>query len=78
MQATMTSKGQVTVPKSIRDELCLKPGDRIDFLLDNNGARITAVKASVKELKGMLAKPASAVSLAEMDDAIAKAIKSRL
>ena len=73
MQATMTSKGQVTVPKAIRDKLCLRPGDRIDFLLDDNGARITPVKPSVKELKGMLPKPSSPVSLAEMDDAIAKA-----
>ncbi len=73
MLATMTSKGQVTVPKPIRDKLRLKPGDRIDFLLDDGGARITPVRASVKELKGMLSKPASPVTLAEMDDAIAMA-----
>ncbi len=73
MQATMTSKGQVTVPKTVRDKLQLRPGDRIDFLLDDNGARMTPVKASVKELKGMLSKPTSPVSLAKMDEAIAKA-----
>ena len=78
MQATMTSKGQVTVPKPIRDKLRLKPGDRIDFLLDDSGARITPVKASVKELKGMLPKPASPVTLAEMDDAIARASRRNL
>ena len=78
MQATMTSKGQVTVPKPIRDKLRLKPGDRIDFLLDDSGARITPVKASVKELKGMLPKPASPVTLAEMDDAIARASRRKL
>lgn len=78
MQATMTSKGQVTVPKAIRDKLRLKPGDRIDFLLDDSGARITPVEASVKELKGMLPKPASPISLTEMDDAIAKASTRKL
>ncbi len=78
MQATMTSKGQLTVPKAIRDKLRLKPGDRIEFLLDDNGARITPVKASVKELKGMLPKPASPVTLAEMDEAIAKASRRKL
>ena len=78
MQATMTSKGQVTVPKPIRDKLRLKPGDRIDFLLEDGGARITPVKASVTELKGMLAKPASPVSLAEMDEPIARAGRRKL
>lgn len=78
MQATMTSKGQLTVPKAIRDKLRLKPGDRIEFLLDDNGARITPVKASVKELKGMLPKPASPVTLAEMDEAIVKASRRKL
>lgn len=73
MLATMTSKGQVTVPKPIRDKLRLKPGDRIEFLLEESGARITPVKAPVTALKGMLAKPASPVTLAEMDEAIARA-----
>ena len=77
MQATMTSKGQVTVPKTVRDKLQLKPGDRIDFLLDDNGARMTPVKASVRELKGMLPKPTSPVSLVEMDEAIAKASRRK-
>ncbi|WP_428098427.1 AbrB/MazE/SpoVT family DNA-binding domain-containing protein [Candidatus Rariloculus sp.] len=77
MLATMTTKGQVTVPKPIRDKLRLKPGDRIEFLLDENGARITPVKAPVTALKGMLAKPASPVTLAEMDEAIARAGRDR-
>jgi AbrB family looped-hinge helix DNA binding protein len=37
MSTTMTAKGQVTVPKVIRDELGLKPGDRVDFVLDGEG-----------------------------------------
>ena len=59
-------------------KLRLKPGDRIDFLLEDGGARITPVKASVTELKGMLAKPASPVSLAEMDEPIASAGRRKL
>ena len=34
MQATITGKGQVTVPKAIRDRLHLHPGDRLEFLVD--------------------------------------------
>ena len=75
MQSTITSKGQVTVPKPIRDELHLKPGDRIDFMLDEDGCgRVVPVTASVTQLKGMVPKPRSAVGLAEMDRAIEKAV----
>ena len=79
MQATITSKGQVTIPKPIRDRLRLKPGDRIDFVLDDDGdLRVAPVKAFVTQLKGMLSKPASPVTLAEMDEAIARASRRKL
>ena len=79
MQATITSKGQVTVPKPIRDKLHLKPGDVIDFVLDEDGdLRVAPVKASVTRLKGMLPQPASPVSLAHMNEAIAKASLRKL
>lgn len=78
MQATITAKGQVTVPKVIRDKLRLKPGDRIDFLLDASGElRVTPVTASVKQLKGMVPRPKKPVTLEQMDDAIARAYGRR-
>ena len=77
MQATITSKGQVTLPKPIRDKLHLRPGDKIDFVLDDDGLRVTPVTAPVTELKGMLPKPAAPVSLEEMDAAIAGAAARR-
>ena len=71
MQATITSKGQVTVPKAIREQLHLRPGDKLDFLLDEGGAlRVEPVTEPVTALKGMLPKPRRAVTLAEMDQAI--------
>lgn len=74
MYATITSKGQVTVPKAIRDRLHLKPGDKVDFVLDDDGElRVAPVKSSVKALKGMLAKPATPVTLEQMDEVIARA-----
>ena len=73
MHAAITSKGQVTIPKSIRDRLHLEPGDRIDSILDEAGdLRVTPVTAPVTRLKGMVRKPALPVSLAEMEHAIAK------
>ena len=72
MQATITSKGQVTLPKPIRDKLHLRAGDKIDFTLKGDGLWVTPVTASVTQLKGMVPKPAVPVSLREMDAAIAR------
>lgn len=73
MQATITSKGQVTVPKAIRDRLHLSPGDRIEFLVDEDGAvRVIPVTATLRQLKGMVQKPERAVSLSEMEEAISQ------
>lgn len=78
MQATITSKGQVTLPKPIRDRLHLRPGDKIDFLLDADGnLRVVPVTAPVTALKGILRRPEVPVTLEDMDRAIAKAAARR-
>ena len=74
MQATITSKGQVTLPKAIRDRFHLEPGDRIEFILERDDIlRVEPVTEPVTQLKGMLPKPAVPVTLQEMDEAIARA-----
>ncbi|MBI1731698.1 MAG: type II toxin-antitoxin system PrlF family antitoxin [Gammaproteobacteria bacterium] len=78
MTATLTSKGQVTVPKKIREILKLRPGDRLDFLVETDGTvRIAPVTASVKDLKGIVPKPSKSLSLEEMDRAIAAGAAKR-
>lgn len=72
MQATLTSKGQITVPKALRDRLHLSPGDRLAFVIDNDGSvRILPKRRSVRDLKGSLPRPAAPVSLEDMERAIA-------
>ena len=72
MHATITGKGQVTIPKPIRGRLRLEPGDRIDFALRaHGGLRVVPVTASATRLKGMVSKPTVPVSLAAMEAAIA-------
>ena len=71
MEATLTSKGQITLPKPLRDRLNLSTGDRVEFLFDADGrVEIVPVSASVKRLKGMVPRPAKAVSLGAMNAAI--------
>ena len=53
--ATLTSKGQTTIPKEIRDSLRMKPGDRMTFTLMPDGAVVMRVKnKQVLDLAGML------------------------
>lgn len=72
--ATLTSKGQTTIPKEIRDLLGLVPGDKLDFVVESDG-RVVLRPATldVRELRGMLRrKRKKAVSLEQMDRAIAE------
>ena len=70
----MTSKGQVTIPKAIREQLRLRPGHKLDLLLDEaGGLRVEPVTGPVTELKGMLPKPRRPVTLLEMEKATAAA-----
>ena len=56
--ATITSKGQTTIPKDIRDGLGLKPKDKVSFTLLPDGTVIMrAKKRSILDLAGALHKP---------------------
>jgi AbrB family looped-hinge helix DNA binding protein len=70
---TLTSKGQITVPKSIRERLNIRPGDRIHFFVEDGGTVIfMPAKSDVRELKGILPKPRKPVSIEAMNEAIAE------
>ena len=72
--ATMTSKGQVTMPKPVRAALGLDSGDRIEFVeLEKGQFAIIAATRSVQELKGLFrGKRSKPVSIEEMNAAIAR------
>jgi len=56
-EATLTSKGQTTIPKHIRDSLGMKTGDRLTFTLLSGGVVLLRVKnKSVMDLAGRLYK----------------------
>lgn len=73
--ATMTSKGQITVPKEVRDDLNLIAGSKVMFVKLSSGQyRLVARTGTVDDFIGMLHDPdAPVLTLAEIDDAIAEA-----
>lgn len=69
--ATLTSKGQITIPKPVREALKLETGDRVEFLVAADGTvTIWPVIEDVTTLKGMLKKPSRRVTIEEMNQAI--------
>jgi AbrB family looped-hinge helix DNA binding protein len=72
--ATVTSKGQVTIPVDVRNRLGLESGDRIEFSFNETTGRYEVFPAtrSVSSLKGIVKKPVSPVSIEDMNRAIAE------
>ena len=69
--ATLTSKGQITIPKEIREQLQVQTGDRIEFLIGTDGQiTICPATSDVTTLKGLIPKPRRPVTLAAMKVAI--------
>jgi len=76
MIATLTSKGQITVPLPVRETLGLKQGHQLDFkLLPSGRIELSPVGlATLGDLKKLLPKAAVRLSLEQMDEAIASQI----
>jgi len=71
--ATVTSKGQITIPADVRRSLNVQTGDRVEFVQIEPGRfEILAATRSVRELKGMFGKAARTVSIEEMNRTIAE------
>lgn len=71
--ATLTSKGQITVPAAVREALGVDAGDRVEFIEIAPGRyEFIAATRSVTALKGMFGKARKTVSIDEMNAAIAR------
>jgi AbrB family looped-hinge helix DNA binding protein len=71
--ATVTSKGQITIPKSVRDLLGLRPGDRVEFRTTEQGTVVLEpLTVDIRSLKGCLKTTRKGVTVEAMDEAIRK------
>lgn len=77
--ATITSKGQITIPKRIRDELDLQPGDILSFNIESgNKITIRPEKESSEIAYGILERDKQeALSIEEMDSGVAEYFKEK-
>ena len=75
MIATITSKGQITLPASIRKELKIGTGDKLDFEVTPDGEILgRPVTNDLSSLADVLPPPKRRLSLAEMDAAIGRGL----
>lgn len=70
-EAKLTSKGQITIPKAVRERLGLRTGDRVEFVEEAPGVyRIVPVTRDVRALRGIVPRPACPVPLEDMERAV--------
>ena len=74
MIVTLTSKGQLTLPKPIRDQMGLDAGSKLDFIVQADGTLKARPLRSVSTLAGMLRKP---VSVEDMDQGIGEHLDAK-
>lgn len=73
MESAITVKGQATIPKTIREHLGLKPGDRVKFFLQPDGSVVLLPKLPATALRGMLkSRRQRPVTINEMTEAAAE------
>ena len=77
--ATLTSKGQITLPLAVRAALGLTAGQKIDFLPEGDSFRVVALRTDVSVLRGRFAgRVKKPVSIAQMDAAIVAGATGRM
>lgn len=78
-KAKVTSKGQVTIPKEIREKLHLNPGDKLLFEETKQGEiKISTPKKPIQDLRGILHRPGrEAKSVEEINKGVTKYLKEK-
>ena len=74
---TLTSKGQMTLPKAIRDRLGLKPGDAIEVIIEGRRAILIPKNLCLDDIASILPWRERTVSIDEMNEAIHEASAER-
>lgn len=71
LESTITSRGQTTVPKAVREALELKAGDRVRYTIEGSAVRIRPLRP-ISRLRGIVQHQGPPLSLEDMDRAVAE------
>jgi antitoxin PrlF len=71
VESAITTKGQATIPKVVREHLGLKAGDRVKFFMHPDGSVVLLPKRSASVLRGIVKSRRRRVSIEEMSEAAA-------
>ena len=70
--ATITSKGQITLPKSVRTKLGVEAGHRVEFIETDAGFLVKPATRDIRSLKGIVPKPRRAVTIEAMNHSLSR------
>lgn len=71
-ESTVSEKGQLVIPREIRQALDVQRGDKLSWLMGDDGTlRVTVAKGDLMALKGLIKSGGRSVSIEEMDEAVA-------
>ena len=71
MSSKITEKGQITLPKAVRETLAVQPGDRISFvILEDGTVTVEAESVALESLRGAIKSGGTRVAIEQMNDAI--------
>lgn len=77
MVASITSKWQLVLPKAVRERLGVHPGDKLDFIIQDDGkVLVQPASLPVSSLKGIVPRPAAPVSLDAMNAVVRRRARS--
>jgi AbrB family looped-hinge helix DNA binding protein len=77
MESAITTKGQATIPKAIREYLGLTAGDRVKFFMHPDGSVLLLPKYPASALRGIVKAPRRAVGIEDMNEATSAAAIAR-
>lgn len=77
MDSAITSKGQATIPKAIREHLGLRPGDRVKFFVHPDGSVVLLPKLPAAALRGIVRSRRHPVTIEAMNEAIGAGAAAR-
>ena len=77
MESAITTKGQATIPKAIREHLRLKAGDRVKFFVHPDGSVVLLPKLPAAALRGIVGPARRAITIDKMSEAVAEGAVAR-